>query len=224
MIVDTGLLSSAGRYVFHVTPDYPLKDRRANCTLQARSHDAEESEYADEDVYREAIRVEDCEDELRVCNISKSYGDNLAVDRVAFGVPRGEIFALLGPNGAGKSTSISLIRGDVHPSAGDVFLENESIVKHRAAARLHQGVCPQFDAMDALTASEHLHFYARARGVTDVEHNVKQVRELSTDSRISSQEVFCTLFQELRSLSHFRILFEIESLSSPALSMGPLSF
>ncbi|KAI4748370.1 putative ABC transporter [Aureobasidium sp. EXF-12298] len=151
--------------------------RPAFLSRKARSHDAEESEYADEDVYHEAMRVNDCDDELRVCNISKSYGDNLAVDRVAFGVPRGEIFALLGPNGAGKSTSISLIRGDVHPSAGDVFLENESIVKHRAAARLHQGVCPQFDAMDALTASEHLHFYARARGVTDVEHNVEQVMD-----------------------------------------------
>lgn len=147
----------------------------ANCTVQARSQDAEESEYADEDVYREAVRVNDCKNELRVCNVSKFYGDNLAVDRVAFGVPRGEIFALLGPNGAGKSTSISLIRGDVAPSGGDVLLENQSITKQRAAARLHQGVCPQFDATDYMTAYEHLHFYARARGVTDVEHNVEQV-------------------------------------------------
>lgn len=201
MIVDIDPLSSAGRYV-HSFVQVPLsKDRHAKCTLQARSHDAEESEYADEDVYREAVRVEDCEDELRVCNISKSYGDNLAVDRVAFGVPRGEIFALLGPNGAGKSTSISLIRGDVHPSGGDVFLENESIVRHRAAARLHQGVCPQFDAMDSLTALEHLHFYARARGVADVDHNVEQVRRLSTESRVSSQGAFCILSQEFEPLS-----------------------
>ena len=148
-------------------------------------------------MYREVVRVNDCKDELRVCNISKSYGSNLAVDRVAFGVPRGEIFALLGPNGAGKpfviqlevsdcckrdtkagtgkSTTISTIRGDVHPSGGDVFLENESIVKQRAAARLHQGVCPQFDALDSMTCSEHLYFYARARGVSDIEHNVDQV-------------------------------------------------
>ncbi|CAD0091263.1 unnamed protein product [Aureobasidium mustum] len=158
-----------------------------NCTLQARSQDAEESEYADEDVYREAVRVNDCKDELRVCNISKSYGDNLAVDRVAFGVPRGEIFALLGPNGAGKSTSIGLIRGDVAPSGGDVFLENESIVKQRAAARLHQGVCPQFDAMDSMTSLEHLHFYARARGVTDVEHNVEQVCRDPTATAVCRQ-------------------------------------
>lgn len=141
---------------------------------QNRAPDAEESEYPDEDVYREAMRVNDCKDDLRVSHISKAYGSNLAVDRVAFGVPRGEIFALLGPNGAGKSTTISIIRGDVHPNKGDVLLENESIVKQRAAARLHQGVCPQFDAMDAMTAEEHLYFYARARGVADVQHNVEQ--------------------------------------------------
>ncbi|THZ02875.1 putative ABC transporter [Aureobasidium pullulans] len=149
--------------------------RFAFLSRKSRSQDAEESEYPDEDVYHEAQRVNDCKDELRVSHISKTYGTNLAVDRVAFGVPRGEIFALLGPNGAGKSTTISVIRGDVHPSGGDVLLENESIVKQRAAARLHQGVCPQFDAMDAMTASEHLYFYARARGVTDIEHNVEQV-------------------------------------------------
>lgn len=48
-------------------------------------------------------------------------------------------------------------------------------MKQRAAARLHQGVCPQFDALDSMTCLEHLRFYARARGVTDIEHNVEQV-------------------------------------------------
>ncbi|KAI5205572.1 hypothetical protein AUEXF2481DRAFT_36272 [Aureobasidium subglaciale EXF-2481] len=161
--------------------------RPAFLSRKTRSQDAEESEYPDEDVYHEAVRVNDCKDELRVSHISKSYGDNLAVDRVAFGVPRGEIFALLGPNGAGKSSTISMIRGDVHPSGGDVFLENESIVTQRASARLHQGVCPQFDAMDAMTASEHLYFYARARGVADIQHNVDQVMNAVGLSAFSSR-------------------------------------
>lgn len=138
----------------------------------------EESESVDDDVHAEALRVEDSKDELRVSHVSKVFGDNRAVDDVSFGVPRGEIFALLGPNGAGKSTTIGLVRGDVHPTGpGDVFVEDTSIVKHRAAARIHEGVCPQFDAMDALTAEEHLYFYARARGVKDVRHNVERVME-----------------------------------------------
>lgn len=56
-----------------------------------------------------------------------------------------------------------------------MLVEDTSILRHRAAARANLGVCPQFDAMDQMTAIEHLRFYARARGVADVEHNVEQV-------------------------------------------------
>jgi ATP-binding cassette, subfamily A (ABC1), member 3 len=95
---------------------------------------------------------------------------------VTFGVSRGEVFALLGPNGAGKSTIISLVRGDIQPrKGGEIFVENVSVGKHRAAARSHLGVCPQFDAMDQMTVIEHLRFYARVRGVPDIEHNVREV-------------------------------------------------
>lgn len=72
-----------------------------------------------------------------------------------------------------------MIRGDTRPSDNnsDVLVEDQSIVRNRAAARAHLGVCPQFDAMDQMTAVEHLRFYARARGVKgrDVEHNVDTV-------------------------------------------------
>ena len=66
---------------------------------------------------------------------------------MTFGIKRGEVFALLGPNGAGKSTTISLIRGDIQPSknGGEIYVDNIEINKHRASARSHLGVCPQFD-------------------------------------------------------------------------------
>jgi ABC-type multidrug transport system ATPase subunit len=142
-----------------------------------RVPDAEESEDIDPEVYTEAKRVDDSRDELRVLHATKAFGSNIAVQDVTFGVPKGEIFSLLGPNGAGKSTTIGLIRGDTKPSdrRSDVMVEDISILKRRAAARSHLGVCPQFDAMDQMTAIEHLRFYARARGVADVEHNVDQV-------------------------------------------------
>lgn len=152
--------------------------RPAFLNRKSKSKETEESESVDNDVHAEALRVEDCKDELRVSHVSKVFGDNRAVDDVSFGVPRGEIFALLGPNGAGKSTTIGLVRGDVAPTGrGDVFIEDTSIVRHRAAARIHEGVCPQFDAMDLMTAEEHLYFYARARGVRDIKLNVERVME-----------------------------------------------
>lgn len=135
----------------------------------------------DPDVAAEVARVKHSNDGLRVLHLTKSFGKNLAVDDVSFGVPHGETFALLGPNGAGKSTTISLIRGDTRPShrglhrGGDVLVQSSSILEHRAGARSHLGVCPQFDSPDLMTVEEHLRFYARARGVADAEHNTRAI-------------------------------------------------
>ncbi|POR38626.1 Retinal-specific ATP-binding cassette transporter, partial [Tolypocladium paradoxum] len=134
----------------------------------------------DEDMAGELSRVTGSgphEDGLRVVHLTKAFGKNTAVDNVSFGVRRGEVFALLGPNGAGKSTTISLIRGDVKPSrrGGDVLVEDTSVTRSLAAARTHLGVCPQVDALDQMTVREHLDFYARVRGVADVDHNVAAV-------------------------------------------------
>ncbi|KAK1827705.1 ATP-binding cassette sub-family A member 5 [Podospora conica] len=114
-------------------------------------------------------------DGLRVLNLTKSFGRTTAVDNITFGVPHGQVFALLGPNGAGKSTTISVIRGDLSPDAGhggDVFVESASVTTNLSAARRHLGVCPQFDAIDTMTVAEHLRFYARVRGIDDVERDI----------------------------------------------------
>ncbi|KAJ1327988.1 ATP-binding cassette subfamily A (ABC1) member 3 [Microdochium nivale] len=168
---DSGASRMLGRYV----------GRRAQTT-------AIEGEEQDEEIAKEVDRIdssttttgatgEQHSDGLEVKHLTKSFGKNTAVDNVTFGIRHGEVFALLGPNGAGKSTTISLIRGDIQPSrgGGDVLLEKTSITRRRAAARSHLGVCPQFDAIDNMTVVEHLRFYARIRGVPDVEHNVKAV-------------------------------------------------
>ena len=145
---------------------------------QYKSEDAEEADPMDDEIAAEVKRVATTPDDgLRVQHITKAYGSNVAVQDITFGVKRGEVFALLGPNGAGKSTTISLIRGDILPSptSGEIYVENIPISKRRAAARTHLGVCPQVDACDQMTVLEHLRFYARIRGVDDVEHNVHEV-------------------------------------------------
>lgn len=150
--------------------------------LTRRKHrpvDAEEEDVdgVDPEVFTEAKRVDNSSDDLRVLHATKVFGSNVAVQDVTFGVPKGETFALLGPNGAGKSTTIGLIRGDSRPSdkSSDVLVDDISIISRRAAARQNLGVCPQFDAIDSMTCKEHLRFYARARGVPDVETQVTKV-------------------------------------------------
>lgn len=132
----------------------------------------------EKEVLEEARRAEKSDSALRVLHLSKTFGSNTAVDNVSLAVEKNQCFALLGPNGAGKSTTISLIRGDLRPNArsgGEIIIDGVSLMTNRTAARNNLGVCPQFDAMDTLTVVQHLRFYAKVRGVSDVEHNVQKV-------------------------------------------------
>ncbi|KAF3359886.1 Nucleolar protein 56 [Verticillium dahliae VDG1] len=138
------------------------------------------AEATDEEVAKELTRVtstQNGDDGLKVTHVTKSFGKNTAVDNVTFGIKRGEVFACLGPNGAGKSTLISLIRGDLKPShnGGDIFIEDKSVISNLAAARGSLGVCPQHDALDQMTVREHLEFYARIRGIPEIDVNVNAV-------------------------------------------------
>jgi len=59
---------------------------------------------------------------LRLDNVSKSYGKQLAVNAVSLAVPQGSIFGLLGPNGAGKTSTIRMITGITMPDSGAISL------------------------------------------------------------------------------------------------------
>jgi ATP-binding cassette subfamily A (ABC1) protein 3 len=139
--------------------------------------DTEATEMFNADLLNERKRLTSPNTDLRVEDVSRKFGKNLAVDNVTFGVQSSEIFALLGPNGAGKSTIISMIRGDIKPSTSGSRIEvaGHSILTSAVAARASLGVCPQFDSADALTVKETLRFFAKIRGVKDIDHNVSTV-------------------------------------------------
>ncbi len=64
---------------------------------------------------------------LKVKNITKKYGELLAVDNLSFEVNDGEIFGLLGENGAGKTTTFRVIMGLLEPNNGEVLLNGKNI-------------------------------------------------------------------------------------------------
>ena len=64
---------------------------------------------------------------LKVENITKYYGDHLAVDHLSFEVKEGEIFGLLGANGAGKTTTFRMIMGLLEPTEGKITLDGKKI-------------------------------------------------------------------------------------------------
>ncbi|KAK4205213.1 putative ABC transporter [Triangularia verruculosa] len=117
---------------------------------------------------------------LTISHLSKSFGNNPAVSDVSISLSQGEIIALLGPNGAGKTTIVNLIRGEFPPSSGTVSLRGQNISSSSSAKSTINsaiGVCPQFDALDLLTARQHLSFYARIKGIpsSEIGFNIAEV-------------------------------------------------
>uniref|UniRef100_A0A669DHE2 P-type phospholipid transporter n=1 Tax=Oreochromis niloticus TaxID=8128 RepID=A0A669DHE2_ORENI len=109
-------------------------------------------------------------DILRVRDLSKVRTIIPAVDRICVGVSPGECFGLLGVNGAGKTTTFKMLTGDINVTSGEASVAGYSILTNILDVHQNMGYCPQFDAIDELlTGREHLHLYARLRGVPESE-------------------------------------------------------
>ena len=99
---------------------------------------------------------------IEVENLTKRYGDLLAVNGISFKVRRGEVFAFLGPNGAGKSTTVEIIDMIRRPTSGKVRLLGMDVTKKKRAIVPRIGVLPQdFSSFDRITVRETMQFYSR---------------------------------------------------------------
>jgi ABC-2 type transport system ATP-binding protein len=100
--------------------------------------------------------------------LSKRFGDFVAVDRVSFSVHRGEIVGYLGPNGAGKTTTIRMLLGLLQPSGGQANVLGFNSSSQAESIRARVGYMSQkFALYDELTAMENLSFYAGVYGMHD---------------------------------------------------------
>ena len=103
---------------------------------------------------------------LEVENLTKRFGDLVAVDGVSLHVDHGETYGLLGPNGAGKSTAISVIAGLLQPNGGAVRIGGEVMTTKATALRSRIGLVPQDLAVyPDLTCRENLRFFASLYGL-----------------------------------------------------------
>ncbi|WYZ43756.1 hypothetical protein EsH8_VII_000192 [Colletotrichum jinshuiense] len=128
------------------------------------------------DIEMETIGVEGpSNDLLQMSHVSKSFGGKLAVDNVSLRIGESSVLALLGPNGAGKTTLTNMMRGDMVPDMGSIFLKGVGVQNNTQLAREHIGVCPQFDALDKITARQQLQFYARIKGIKNIQRDVDLV-------------------------------------------------
>jgi ABC-2 type transport system ATP-binding protein len=105
---------------------------------------------------------------VRVHNLTKSFGDFMAVDHISFEVPRGQIFGFLGPNGAGKTTTIRMLLGLLKPTGGSATILDLDVVRQTEQVRRHIGYMSQkFSLYNDLTVEENLNFYGGVYGVAN---------------------------------------------------------
>ena len=103
---------------------------------------------------------------IDVKNLTRTYGEQIAVDHISFQVPSGEIFGFLGPNGAGKTSTIKMLTGQLRPTEGTAQVCGFDIVTQRQQLKPVIGVVFEHQNIyERLTARENLRFSARLYGV-----------------------------------------------------------
>ena len=118
---------------------------------------------------------------IEVMNLTKKYGEVVAVNNVSFEVKEGEIFGLLGPNGAGKTTLISMLCTLLRPTSGTAKVNGFDIVKEEDEVRKSIGIVFQDPSLDnRLTGMENIELHASLYGVPKDERKkrIKEVLEL----------------------------------------------
>ncbi|KPJ55935.1 MAG: ABC transporter [Deltaproteobacteria bacterium DG_8] len=106
---------------------------------------------------------------IQLIDLSKRFGNLIAVDSINLKVDPGEVFGFLGPNGAGKTTTIKMLAGLIKPTGGKVIIDGWDLSEHPNRAKEVVGFIPDRPFLyEKLTALEFLRFIA---GVYDLSSN-----------------------------------------------------
>lgn len=115
---------------------------------------------------------------ISTTNLTRRFGDLVAVNDVNLRVAPGQFFGFLGPNGAGKSTTIKMLTGLLAPSAGRIEILGLEFTERTAEVKRQIGVVPEGLALfGRLTGAEYLTFVGRMYGL-DRETTAKRSAEL----------------------------------------------
>jgi ABC-2 type transport system ATP-binding protein len=103
-------------------------------------------------------------------NLTKTFGQKLAVDNFSLDIPEGSLFGLVGPNGAGKTTTLSMLTGILEPTHGEAWVLGRDVWRNPVEAKALMGVLPDgIRQFDRLTGRELLRYTGLLRGVNEAD-------------------------------------------------------
>jgi len=121
---------------------------------------------------------------IQVSDLTKRYGEILAVDHISFEVKEGEVFGFLGPNGAGKTTTIRILTGLSKPTDGNASIFGLDVNSEILQIKKYIGVVPEISNLyDELSAMDNLIFMAQLYGIPAFERK-KRAQELLKTFRL----------------------------------------
>lgn len=123
---------------------------------------------------------------IRVEELTRLFGDFVAVDSVTFEVPPGVIVGYVGPNGSGKTTTIRMLLGLLYPTRGQASVLGYDVVHQFEAIRERSGYMSQkFSLYDDLTVYENLQFYAGVYGITSKERIMETMEHVGISDQVN---------------------------------------
>jgi ABC-2 type transport system ATP-binding protein len=116
---------------------------------------------------------------IEATNLSKRYGDFVAVDDVSFQIERGEVVGFLGPNGAGKTTTMRMLTGFLPPTEGSARIQGHDIFSDPLEARRAVGYLPESPPLyPEMTVTSYVDYVARIKDVPRRERRTRVERAL----------------------------------------------
>jgi len=108
---------------------------------------------------------------IKITNITKSYGDKFALNKLSLEVKKGSIFGLLGVNGAGKTTLLSILNGLLDFDDGVVEIDGLNLKDKKQQIKSFSSIIPQHLAFyDALSVEENLQFFASIQNASQEDY------------------------------------------------------
>jgi len=125
---------------------------------------------------------------IQVDNLSKRYGNFMAVDNISFNLRKGEILGFLGPNGAGKTTTMRIITGFLSATQGTVKVSGYDIFDHPQKVKRNIGYLPELPPLyQEMRVKDYLNFCGRIKGLNSGRERRKRLRYVI--ERCSLEEV-----------------------------------